>query len=77
MKLISTLHNCQTMKDKTRIISNNCSIGQAITMIESWCYDHGEDYPSFKSICKFDNGLSINIFTKDNKYINFFKITED
>ena len=76
MKLISILRNRQTRKEKTKVISKNCSIGQAITMIESWCYDNDADYPALSSLFKRDGNICVNIYTKDNKYVNFFQITD-
>ena len=37
MKLTSTLRLKTSLEKTTKVISEDCSLGQAITMIESWC----------------------------------------
>lgn len=76
MKLISTLRNRKTQKETVKVISENCSIGQALTMIESWCYDNGADYPSLPSLYKKNGMICVNVYTHDHKYVNFFEISD-
>ena len=76
MKLTSTLRLKASLKKTTKVISENCSLGQAITMIESWCYDNGADYPRTCDFLKTDRNIRVQIITRDNKYINIFDITD-
>ncbi len=77
MKLTSTLSEIKSIKQKTTVISNDCTMGQALIMIESWCYDNNADYPSLDSLHLYTDTFAITIYTKDNKYVNFFEITKD
>jgi len=76
MKLISTLRSKTSFEETTKVISEDCSLGQAITMIESWCYDNGANYPRTCDLWKSDGNICVQIITKDNKYINIFDITD-
>ena len=76
MKLISTLTNTSSKVINSSVISENCSIGQAITMIESWCYDNDANYPSTSDIWKNNGKIQITVKTRDHKYINIFDITD-
>ena len=76
MKLISTLRLKTSLEKTTKVISENCSLGQAITMIESWCYDNGADYPRICNLWKTDGNIRVQITTRDNKYLNIFDITD-
>lgn len=76
MKLTSTLRNRDTRKETVKILSKDCSIGQALTIIESWCHDNGADYPSLPSLFKKNGMICVNIYTRDYKYVNFFEISD-
>jgi len=75
MKLTSTLRNRNTGNESKSIFSDDCSLGQALTMIESWCYDNGANYPSISSIVHNGDHIRVIIYTKDANYVNFFEIT--
>ena len=77
MKLISTLRNRNTRKETNCVMSVGCSIGQALTMIESWCYNNGADYPSIPSIVHNGDHIRVIIYTRDKNYVNFFEIKKD
>jgi hypothetical protein len=76
MKLISTLRNRNTGDESKSIFSDDCSLGQALTMIESWCNDNEADYPRACDLWKNDGNIRINVYTKDHMYVNFFEITD-
>ena len=76
MKLTSTLQLKGSRKKTTNVILKDCSLGQAITTIESWCYDNGADYPRTNDLWKTDGNIRVQITTRDNKYINIFDITD-
>ena len=76
MKLVSTLRNRNNGKETKCVMSTECSIGQALTMIESWCYDNGADYPRTCDLWKTDGNIRVQITTRDNKYLNIFDITD-
>ena len=76
MKLTSTLQLKTSLETTTKVISEDCSLGQAITMIESWCYDNGADYPRTCDLWKTDGNIRVQITTRDNKYLNIFDITD-
>ena len=77
MKLVSTLRNRNNGKETKCVMSADCSIGQALTMIESWCYDNGADYPSISSIVHNHDHIRVIIYTRDKNYVNFFEIKKD
>jgi hypothetical protein len=76
MKLTSTLTKNSGEVINTSVILENCSLGQAITMIESWCYDNGADYPRTCDIWKNNGLIQVSIKTKDHNYINIFDIED-
>lgn len=82
MKLTSILILKQNVAElspkdiKITVISEDCSLGQAITMIESWCYANGANYPKTCDLCKIDGNIRVQITTRDNKYINIFNIID-
>jgi len=76
MKLTSTLTKNSGEVINTSVISEDCSLGQAITMIESWCYDNGADYPRLCDIWKNNGQIQVSVTTKDHNYINIFDIED-
>lgn len=76
MKLTSKLRRTNSLKTTETVFSEDCSLAQAFTMIESWCYDNGANYPTTKNISKTENNVRVQIKTVDDKYINIFDITE-
>ena len=80
MKLTSILRpnkvNLVPKDIKSTVISEDCSLGQAITMIESWCYDNGANYPNLANLWKDKGMICIKIITHDHKYINIFNIED-
>ena len=76
MKLISKLRLISSTEISEVVISDNCSLGQALTMIESWCYDNGANYPSISNLWKNEGSIRVRVITNDNKYINIFDITD-
>ena len=76
MKLTSKLRRTNSLIITETVFSENCSLSQAFTMIESWCYDNGANYPTTKNILKTENNVRVQVKTVDDKYINIFDITE-
>lgn len=76
MKLTSKLRRTNSLIITETVFSENCSLSQAFTMIESWCYDNGANYPTTKNISKTENNVRVQVKTVDDKYINIFDITE-
>ena len=75
MKLTSTLVDKETREKKTTVIAKNCTVAQAMTMVESWCIDNGADMPILSNIYKNNpHRLYIDVFTKN--YYNIFEITD-
>jgi hypothetical protein len=75
MKLTSTLVNKETQEEKTTVIAKNCTVAQAMTMIESWCVDNGADMPILSNIYKnTPHRLCVDVFTND--YHNMLEITD-
>ena len=58
MKLTSKLRRTNSLKITETVFSEDCSLAQAFTMIESWCYDNGANYPTTKNISKTENNES-------------------
>lgn len=75
MKLTSTFRLRDSLENTKSIISENCTISQAFSMIESWCNDNNANYPQISNVWKTGNNLMVRIITKDNKYINIFTIS--
>ena len=76
MKLTSKLRRTNSLKIAETVFSEDCSLAQAFTMIESWCYDNEANYPTTKNISKTENNVRVQVKTVDDKYINIFDITE-
>lgn len=76
MILVSTLRKLDSLDRKTEIISESCSLGQALTMIESWCYDNNADYPGTENLWKTEGNIRVQVRTRDNQYLNIFDIKE-
>lgn len=74
MKLISTLRNRETQEETIQTLSDDCTIGQALTLIENWCHDSNANYPSIESLYKIYDYIRVDVRTKDGKYVNFFEI---
>ena len=70
MKLTSKLRRTNSFKITETVFSENCSLAQAFTMIESWCYDNGANYPTTKNISKTENNVRVQVKTVDDNYIN-------
>lgn len=76
MKLISILENKTTGKVSRSVFSENCTLVQAFTMIESWCYDNDCVYPSLCDVWKSKGTIIVRVKTNDNKFTNEFNIID-
>lgn len=76
MKLISTLRPSTSLETKTEVISEDCSLGQALIMIENWCYDNDANYPSSADLWKTEGNIRVQVRTRGNKFINIFDIKD-
>jgi len=80
MKLTSILKpnkfNLEPEDIKSTIIAEDCTLAQAFTMIESWCYDNDCVYPSLCDVWKSKGIIIVRVKTNDNKFINEFNIID-
>ncbi len=75
MKLTSKLLNQNgEVITKEKVISDDCTMSQAFTMIEAWCNDNDAICPSTYSVWMDKGDIRVNITTKDLKYTNVFYI---
>lgn len=61
---------------KATVISEDCTLGQAFTMIEKWCDDNNANYPWLGDIWKDNGSICVKVRTHDNNYINIFNIED-
>jgi hypothetical protein len=61
---------------KTTVMAEDCTLAQAMTMVESWCYDNNATCPKMSDLWKDKSNITLKIITHDGKYINIFEITD-
>lgn len=73
MRLLSKLPN-----ENEKVIAKDCTLGQAFTMIDSWCYDNNAECDwngSYKY--EWDDEFHIYCYDKDDEeFVNEFTITD-
>ena len=60
----------KNISDET-VFSNNCSLGQAFTMIDNFCHDNNASY-SITDISIIKHSLSVNCYITENLSVKFF-----
>lgn len=79
MKLTSTLiknSDKQLNSVNISIYSENCTLGQAFTMIEVWCSNNDANLPKSCDVWKDKGNIRVQITTRDNNYTNIFNIVD-